>query len=46
MRRATSDEVLARAAAIPRLASKFRLARLRLREDGTVVVHGDERGYG
>jgi hypothetical protein len=44
-RKATSDEVLACAAALRRLAAELGLSDPRIRGDGTVVVHSDEAGY-
>jgi hypothetical protein len=44
-RKATREEVLGRAEAIRRLALDLGLAGLRLRDDGTVIIHSDEPGY-
>ncbi len=44
-RQATSDEVATHAAAIGRLAADLGLSGLRLRRDGTVIVHTEEVGY-
>ncbi len=44
-RKATREEVLARAPAIRQTALEFGLPPLRLRDDGTVVMHSDEPGY-
>jgi hypothetical protein len=45
-RKATADEVKPHRAAIRQLAADLGLSRPRLRNDGTVVVHSDEAGYG
>jgi hypothetical protein len=45
-RKATDDEVRTRAAAIRQLAAGLGLSQVRLRTDGTVVVHTPESGYG
>ncbi|MGI9120144.1 MAG: hypothetical protein ACR2G7_08515 [Acidimicrobiales bacterium] len=44
-RKAAPEEVLARADSIRQAALELGLARPRLRDDGTVVVHSDEPGY-
>ncbi len=44
-RKATSDEVATHAAAIKQLAAELGLSDLRLRRDGTAVVHSEEAGY-
>lgn len=44
-RKATSTEVAAQAPAIRELATQLGLSRIRLRSDGTVVVHSAEPGY-
>jgi len=43
--KATREEVLAWAGAIRQAAQKLGLPALRLRDDGTVVIHSDEPGY-
>jgi hypothetical protein len=43
--KATVDEVVAHAAAIRRLATELSLRDLRIRNDGTLVVHSEETGY-
>jgi hypothetical protein len=44
-RKATSSEVLEHAVALRNLADDLNLGDLRLRGDGTVIVHSDEAGY-
>ncbi|MHB8245942.1 MAG: hypothetical protein ACYDGN_11430 [Acidimicrobiales bacterium] len=44
-RKAAFDEVTAHAATVRHLAADLGLSDLRLRRDGTVVVHSDEPGY-
>ncbi len=44
-RQATAHEVTAHAAAIRDMASRLGLGPVRLRGDGTVVVHSSEPGY-
>lgn len=44
-RKATSAEVSAHASVIRELAARLGLSGLRLRSDGTVVVHSAEPGY-
>jgi hypothetical protein len=44
-RKASRDEVAPHGATIYRLATELGLAHLRLRRDGTVVVHSPEPGY-
>jgi hypothetical protein len=44
-RKATSDEVKSHVVAVRQLAADLGLSDLRLRSDGTVVVHSDETGY-
>lgn len=44
-RKAAFDEVTAHAATVRQLAADLGLSDLRLRRDGTVVVHSDEPGY-
>lgn len=44
-RKATRDEVRARADVIRRTARDLGLAALRVRDDGTIVIHSDEPGY-
>ncbi len=45
-RKATADEVRGHAAVIRRLAADLGLAAPRARDDGTLVIHSDEPGYG
>lgn len=44
-RQATKDEVIAHAREIRAAASRFALTDVRVRSDGTVVVHSEEAGY-
>jgi hypothetical protein len=44
-RQATKAEVTAHAGAIHAAASRLALTDVRVRSDGTVVVHSDESGY-
>jgi hypothetical protein len=44
-RKATVDEVRPRAAAIRQFAADLGLSQVRLRNDGTIVVHSPEPGY-
>jgi len=44
-RKATRAEVMSKAEAIRQLARSQGLAGVRLRDDGTLVIHSDEPGY-
>jgi hypothetical protein len=45
-RKATAREVRAHAATLRELGERLGVAPVRLRDDGTVVVHSEEPGYG
>jgi hypothetical protein len=45
-RKATSDEVVAQAPALRRLAAEHGLGVPQVRDDGTVIVHSASPGYG
>jgi hypothetical protein len=44
-RKATGPEVRAHAIAVQRLADELALGHLRLRDDGTIVIHSSDPGY-
>jgi hypothetical protein len=45
-RKATREEIVAHADAVRQSATQLGVGRLGLRDDGTLVIHSDDPGYG